>query len=255
MVCVQQMDSTGTSQEGDNTPNPPPFPPTLVEAIATLVNVTTLLAQNHNGNQGHRGRNNGGETTYVDFTNTRPPVFSKVDEPLEADDWLRTMEQKFELLQCTEYQKPVFAAQQLRGAAGVWWANLVAARPAGHRVTWQEFCDAFRAHYIPDGVMAMKLEEFLSLKQGNQTVLQYVGKFNHLSQYATEYVNTDAKKKSYFMRGLSTRIQEALVTCYNATYHEIVNVAIASEEKSRLHKESKKKNQVFSSPSGGIKKR
>jgi hypothetical protein len=56
------------------------------------------------------------------------------------------------------------------------------------------------------------------------------------------------------MRGLSTKIQEALVTCYNATYHEIVNVAIASEEKFRLHKESKKKKQVLSSPSSGIKK-
>jgi hypothetical protein len=53
-------------------------------------------------------------------------MFSKTDEPLEADDWLRTMEQKFELIQCMEYQKPVFAAQQLRGAAGAWWANLVA---------------------------------------------------------------------------------------------------------------------------------
>jgi hypothetical protein len=91
------------------------------------------------------------------------------------------MEQKFDLLQCMEYQKPMFAAQQLRAAAGAWWANLVAAQPAGHRITWQEFYDAFRAHYIPDGVMAMKLEEFLSLKQGDQTVLQYVGKFNHLS--------------------------------------------------------------------------
>jgi hypothetical protein len=121
----------------------------LAKAIAALVNATTLLAQNKNGNQSRRGRNNGGETTYVDFTDTRPPVFSKADEPLEADDWLRTMEQEFELLQCTEYQKPVFAAQQLRGAAGAWWANLVAARSVGHRVTWQEFCDAFRAHYIP----------------------------------------------------------------------------------------------------------
>jgi hypothetical protein len=37
------------------------------------------------------------------------------------------MEQKFDLLQCTKYQKPVFAAQQLRGAAGAWWANLVTA--------------------------------------------------------------------------------------------------------------------------------
>jgi hypothetical protein len=54
-------------------------------------------------------------------------MFSKADEPLEADDWLRTMEQKFEFIQCTEYQKPVFVAQQLRGATGAWWANLVAA--------------------------------------------------------------------------------------------------------------------------------
>ena len=56
----------------------------------------------------------------MDFTDTRPPVFSKVDEPLEADDWLRTIEQKFELIHRTEVQKPRFAAQQLRGAAGAW---------------------------------------------------------------------------------------------------------------------------------------
>jgi hypothetical protein len=92
VVYVQQMDGTGTSQTGDNAPNPPPILPTLAEAIATLVNATTLFAQNQNANQGRRGRNNGGETTYVDFTDTRPPVFSKTDELLEADDWLRTMQ-------------------------------------------------------------------------------------------------------------------------------------------------------------------
>jgi hypothetical protein len=46
-----------------------------------------------------------------------------------------------------------------------------------------------------------------------------------------------------------------MTTCYNATYHEVVNVAIASEEKSCIHKESKKKKQVLSSSLGGIKKR
>jgi len=49
---------------------------------------------------------------------TRPPVFTKADEHLEADDWLRTMEHKFSLICCSETQKPLFAAQQLRGAAG-----------------------------------------------------------------------------------------------------------------------------------------
>jgi hypothetical protein len=75
----------------------------LAEAIAALVNATTLLAQNQNANQGRRDQNNEGETTYVDFTNTCPPVFLKVDEPLEVDDWRQTMEQKFDLLQCTKY--------------------------------------------------------------------------------------------------------------------------------------------------------
>ena len=46
----------------------------------------------------------------MDFTDTRMPVFSKADEPLEADDWLRTIEQKFELIHYTEVQKPRFAA-------------------------------------------------------------------------------------------------------------------------------------------------
>ena len=124
------------------------------------------MAQNQQAPHPNHGRRNNGndETTYIDFTDTRPPVFSKAKEPLEADDWLRTMEQKFELIRCTEIQKPRFAAQQLRGAAGAWWANLVAVQPAGHQITWMEFKDAFRAHYIPDSVMTMKLEQFLALK-------------------------------------------------------------------------------------------
>jgi hypothetical protein len=67
-------------------------------------------------------------------------------------------------------------------------------------------------------------------------------------------MNSDAKKKSYFMRGLNTKIQTMMTTCYNATYHEVVNVAIALEEKSRIHKELKKKKQVSSSSSGSSKK-
>ena len=43
---------------------------------------------------------------------------------------------------------------------------------AGIPITWAEFHTGFRAHYIPEGVMAMKLDEFLALKQGDQTVMQ-----------------------------------------------------------------------------------
>jgi hypothetical protein len=40
---------------------------------------------------------------------------------------------------------------------------------------------AFREHYIPEGVLHMKQEEFMKLKQGGDTVTQYLNKFNHWS--------------------------------------------------------------------------
>ena len=243
----------GTSQGGDNAPAPPPVPPTLADAVAALVAATTQLAQN--SAQGNRGRHNRDETTYVDFTDTRPPVFSRAEEPLEADDWLRTMEQKFSLIDCTTYQKPLFAAQQLWGSAGAWWANFFAQQPADHRVTWEEFAEAFRAHYIPEGVMKIKLEEFLALKQNGIPVMQYVGKFNHLSQYAPEHVSTDKKKKECFIRGLDHKLRRMLTTSPRATYHEAVDIAIAYEEENRQLKEHKKKKSGFTGPSGGSQKR
>jgi hypothetical protein len=116
------------------------------------------------------------------------------------------MEHKFGLIRCTETQKPLFAAQQLRGPAGTWWANFIAIQPEGHLITWVEFKQVFREHYIPDGILQMKLEEFVRLKQGGDSVIQYLAKFNHLSQYAIEQVNKDLKKQNYFMRGLSDRL-------------------------------------------------
>ena len=102
----------GSSQDKDGIPDPPLVPPNLADAIATLVNVTIdnarllreLAQSNQNMMQGNRGRNHQSqEATYVDFMDTRPPVFTKADEPLEVDDWLRTMEQKFDLIPCTEF--------------------------------------------------------------------------------------------------------------------------------------------------------
>jgi len=120
-------DGAGSSHGGEDIPKPPPAPPSLADAIAVLLSATTdnarllreLAQREPHPAPNMRAQHNGeGETRYVDFTKTRPPVFTKADEPLEADDWLRTMEHKFSLIRCSKIQKPLFAAQQLRGAAG-----------------------------------------------------------------------------------------------------------------------------------------
>jgi hypothetical protein len=107
----------------------------------------------------------------------------------------------------------------------------VATQPAGHQVTWDEFKLAFREHYILEGVLHMKQEEFMKLKQGGDTVMQYLNKFNHLSQYAIDQVNTDLKNRNCFMRGLNDRLQRKMATCLDLSYSRAVSTSLAVEAK------------------------
>jgi hypothetical protein len=129
----------------------------------------------------------------MDIFSTQPPLFHKTEEPLDADAWLRTIESKFALLSmpCLEAKKALFAAQQLRGTARIWWDHYYAMQPEGHVVTWEEFWTAFRAHHIPEGLIERKLNEFLALTQGTRTVMQYTQAFNHLCRYVGYHANTE----------------------------------------------------------------
>jgi hypothetical protein len=44
---------------------------------------------------------------------TRPPIFKEATEPLETDEWINTMEQKFRLLRLSNNLKAEYAANQL----------------------------------------------------------------------------------------------------------------------------------------------
>ena len=61
-------------------------------------NLATLqwIAQLAHDNQGHGNQDNHG-TKLKNFQNTNPPIFTKSEEPLDADDWLQTMENNLEV--------------------------------------------------------------------------------------------------------------------------------------------------------------
>jgi hypothetical protein len=112
--------------------------------------------------------------SYSEFLVTHPPHLSGGKDPLEADDWLRTIESTFSMLHCIEYQKTLHAAQQLRGLAGAWWASYISALPADHHVPWGEFRAAFRGHHLSAGIMRRNLAVFLDLHQENHSIYEYI---------------------------------------------------------------------------------
>src|SRR3954468_8498005 len=83
-----------------------------------------------------------------DFVLLKPPIFRCSSEPLEADDWLRSIERKLDTAHVAPDDRVIFAAYFLEGAAAEWWENYVAMQPNGHLVTWQEFRDAFRGYHL-----------------------------------------------------------------------------------------------------------
>ena len=61
-------------------------------------------------------------------------------------------------------------------------------------MTWAEFHDLFMGRYFPDTARHAKAQEFLELKQGTMTVLEYVARFMELALFSNDYVATDMAK-------------------------------------------------------------
>jgi hypothetical protein len=83
-------------------------------------------------------------------------------EPIDADDWLKSIEKKLQAVQCYNCEKVLLASHQLSGPVADWWNAYVQAHEEPESINWPEFRAAFRAHHVPQGVI--KLKEFQDLK-------------------------------------------------------------------------------------------
>jgi hypothetical protein len=158
----------------------------------------------------------------------KPPTFSKAEDPLEAEAWIKAIEAKFSafVILCSEENKANFAVQQLRGEALMWWDHFKLMQRV-RAVTWDDFKQAFKSHHIPKGLMDRKMRELLALRQGSDTVYRYAQKFNSLCQYGGHHVDTDAKKMQRFSDGLDGKLYERLNLLEPANFYELVNKAIS----------------------------
>jgi hypothetical protein len=105
---------------------------------------------------------------------TKPPIFREVEEPLQADEWLSTIEQRFQLLRLTEGLKASYAGHQLQRPIGIWWNHHRTTFLANVEVIWDYLKEAFKGHFIPPGLMVIKHTEFMKLTQGNKGLNEYL---------------------------------------------------------------------------------
>jgi hypothetical protein len=170
----------------------------------------------------------------AEFMRGHPPVFAHSSDPMDAEDWLRKVERELHTAQCDDREKVLYGPCMLRGAAQSWWESYLATHANPDAITWEEFRDSFRQYHVPAGLMTVKKEEFLALKQGPMFVSEYRYKFLQLSRYAPEDVNTDAKRQYRFLIGLVDPLQYHLMNHTFPTFQHLIDRAIMTERK---HKE------------------
>ncbi|XP_062213696.1 uncharacterized protein LOC133914655 [Phragmites australis] len=112
----------------------------------------------------------------------QPPTLSQAVEPMEADDWLKTIESKLQIARCIGREKVLFASHQLIGPAQEWCIADTAAHEDPLEITWAEFRDSFRTHNVPVGEVKLKRKEFLNLKKRPMSVREYLTKFTQFSR-------------------------------------------------------------------------
>ncbi|XP_074377984.1 uncharacterized protein LOC141719500 [Apium graveolens] len=138
------------------------------------------------------------------------------------------MEKSFNLVQVSDNPKTDYAIYFLKNEANYWWESTRAIEGEGP-VTWVRFTELFLEKYFPDCMRNQMEIEFLELKKGDKSVVEYEAKFIELARFLPDYVYSKAQKSRRFQQGLMPEIGSGVVPLQLKTYPFVVQVALVIE--------------------------
>ena len=148
----------------------------------------------------------GGPNNPQRFRAHHPPTFKGGGDPMVANHWFMQIENVLEAMEITSYTTRIrLAAFQLEGEARAWWRWARTSRDL-EVMTWADFQELFMGKYFPEITSHAKAQEFLELKQGATTVMDYMTRFTELARFTDDYVATDMAKVRRFENGLKLSI-------------------------------------------------
>jgi hypothetical protein len=71
----------------------------------------------------------------VEFMRGHPHVFTHSANPMDAEDWLCTVERELHTAQCNDCDKVLYDPSLLRGAAQSWWESYLATHANPEAIT------------------------------------------------------------------------------------------------------------------------
>ena len=230
----------GTSQAPPTFDQPPVFDQ---QAFAEAVGVAAVAIAQAGIAGSQRGPSN-----LQRFRAHNPPTFTGGGDPMVANHWFMQIENVLEAMEITSDTTRIrLAAFQLEGEAQVRWKWARTSRDL-EVMTWAEFQELFMGKYFPETTRHAKAQEFLELKQGAMTVMDYVTRLTELARFVNDYVATDMAKVRRLENGLKLSIRARIVGLRLQDMDSMVGTTLTIERELGLEVETLKEPLYVSSP-------
>ena len=119
-----------------------------------------------------------------------------------TEHWFRQIENVLEAMDITsDAAKIRLVAFKLKGESQV-WSDWVKTSRDLKAMTWAEFHGLFMRKYFLTTARLAKAQEFLELRHGTMTVMEYMARFTELARFGDDYMATDMAKVRRFENGL-----------------------------------------------------
>ncbi|XP_075483660.1 uncharacterized protein LOC142523815 [Primulina tabacum] len=146
-----------------------------------------------------------------------------------AEGWIKSTEVIFTFMELQDADRVSCATFLLTGDARLWWESASVAVNL-KTLTWEGFKEVFYSKYFNEEVCSRFTREFMTLRQRDRRVAEFMRKFEHGCHFVPLIANDVREKLRYFLDGLRPILCRDVRVASPTTYVVVVSRALAAEK-------------------------
>ncbi|XP_035845332.1 uncharacterized protein LOC118491569 [Helianthus annuus] len=165
--------------------------------------------------------------TYKEFMACNPLPYKGEVDPIACQRWISSTEVVFTRSRCEVEDQVMFATGLLQLQAKDWWDAY--SKELGddkvQSLIWQEFKESFLKYYSPQSAIDKIQEDFLRLRQKNETIDEITNKFLERVKFCEEIAGTERQRIIRYHAMLKAEYREFVNPSKCATLNELIEWA------------------------------
>ncbi|XP_075481134.1 uncharacterized protein LOC142521846 [Primulina tabacum] len=226
-IVREAGDENREAQDGERATRPRPTPDFQAQMLTGMTQFFAKFAGNQAaGDTGARPRP---EAVYERFRRMDPKEFSGTTDTMIAEGWVKSIKVIFAFMELQDVDRVRCATFLLTGDARLWWESASVSVNL-QTLSWDGFKEVFYSKYFTEEVRSRLTRQFMTLRQGDSIVAEFVRKFERGCHFVPLIANDGREKPRHFIDGLRMILPRDVRVVGPTTYAVSVSRSLAAEQ-------------------------